>query len=134
MANLSADMWFRIHCGNAVNLWAVLVVLGLAILIVVEFNRPDLRGWPQQEPPDPSTVIQPTRSGTAAFSLGECLPRTIAWDPPTSEEYSGTATVAVLTCRSRSRFMSDLVAYVAVAMASLVAVIALCRMGRLRTK
>jgi hypothetical protein len=110
--------------------WGAIAVLGLAILMLVEFNKPDLRGWPQNEPPEPSTVIQATRKEGAAFSVGDCLKGTIRWDPPTLGEYSGTATLAVLTCRSRSRFMSDLLAYLAAATASLVLVAALRRHKR----
>jgi hypothetical protein len=127
-------MSFRIHRGNSIHVWAVLAVLGFAILMIVEFNKPDLRGWPQNEPPDPSILIQPTRSGGAAFFIGDCLDGTIRWDPPASDEYSGTATLAVLTCRSRSKFLSDLFAYAAVAIASLVIVVALRRHRRASNK
>ena len=109
--------------------WAVLAVLGLAILLMIEFSKPDLRGWPQNEPPNPSTVIQPTRPEGASFFIGDCLKRTIRWDPPTPEEYSGTATLAVLTCRSRSKFTYDLLAYIALAITSFVLVVALSRRG-----
>lgn len=80
----------------------VVVVLGL-VVARVQFLNPDLRGWTPSDPHDPASVVEPTLLGGAAFTVGECLPGSVRpWDTPTAEEYSGTATLTVLTCRSQS--------------------------------
>jgi hypothetical protein len=82
----------------------VLAVVGLGFAVAgLLFLKPDLRGWTPSDPGNPASLVQPTRSGDIAFTISECLPGSISpWNAPTSEEYSGNATLTVLTCRSQS--------------------------------
>lgn len=115
---------------------SILAAAGLILLLAVQLNTLDLRGWPPENGPDDlermagvGAVLQPSRPGAQSFTLADCLPRTIGTDVPTVEEYSGTATLTVITCRSRAGAMANLAIYVAGAGILLIAIHALRRRG-----
>ncbi len=112
------------------KLWSILAFIGFVLVTIAQLNTADLRGWPPAQGPDdlanPETDLEPTRPGRSAFKLGECIRRTIAYDVPTAEEYSGPATLAVITCRSRSGAIFSLAAYTLAA----AGLLALVRIGR----
>ena len=98
---------------------SILAAAGLILLLAVQLNTLDLRGWPPEKGPDDlggmagvGAVLQPSRPGGQSFKLDDCLPRTIGTDVPTVEEYSGTATLTVITCRSRASAYTNVGAYV----------------------
>jgi hypothetical protein len=112
------------------GLLAIVALLLLDILWLVNGGK-DLRGWTPENRSDPATIVQPSRPGGVAFTLGECLPGSIRpWEPPTQEEYSGTATLTVLACRSRASAMPFIAAYGAVVAVALVVLIAARRRKR----
>ncbi len=118
------------------KLWILLAIVGVVLLGLVQLNTTDLRGWPPDKGPDDlagmaaaGAVLQPSRPGGQSFTLADCVPRTIGYDPPTAEEYSGTATMAVVTCRSRASAIANTGAYLAVA-GGLLVVIAVFRRRR----
>ena len=118
------------------KLISILAAAGLILLLAVQLNTPDLRGWPPEKGPDDlagmaaeGAVLQPSRPGGQCFKLADCVPRTISTDVPTVEEYSGTATLAVVTCRSRAGAMANLAIYVAGASILLIAIHAVRRRG-----
>lgn len=114
------------------KLWSILAVIGFLAVATAQLNTADLRGWPPEKGPDdlanPETLLAPTRPGRSTFTLGECIRRTIAYDVPTAEEYSGPATLAVITCRSRSGAIFNLATYTLAAAGLLF----LLRLGRRR--
>jgi hypothetical protein len=94
----------------------VLALLGLVPLGVRLYLHHDLRGWPPADRGNPTAVVQPTRPEAGTFTIGDCVPGTVyPWDTPRPDEYSGTATVTVLSCRSRSSAIKAALAYAAVA-------------------
>ena len=94
------------------KIWDGLVLFGAIALAAISFIvvaaviylKHDLRGWPPTSNRfAPTTVIEATLDGNRSFTFAECLPGSIdPYDFPTTEEYSGDATVTVLSCRSRS--------------------------------
>ncbi len=111
------------------NLWSLVALIGLVLVGLVQLNTPDLRGWPPEKGPDDlagmaavGAVLQPSRLGGQSFKLIDCVPRTIGYDPPTAEEYSGTATMAVVTCRSRASAVGNVATYLAAAGVLLMAI------------
>ena len=86
----------------------------LLIVAALIFLRHDLRGWTPANYREPSSVVESTRPNARRFAVGECLPGTISpWNSPRSGEYSGNSTVTVLSCRSKSRAVWLLLAYLA---------------------
>lgn len=104
------------------RVWGALASIALVVIAAMLFLRHDLRGWtPNGDPHNPATVVEAARPGGAAFAIAECVPGTIdPYDTPTLDEYSGTATVTVLSCRSRSSAIAVILAYVIVAGIALV--------------
>lgn len=86
--------------------WSILVLLALLALaldVAALFVQHDLRGWTPDNPRDPAAIVVPTPAGGSAFAVRDCLPGSIRpWEPPTREDYSGSATLTVLACRSRA--------------------------------
>lgn len=122
------------------KLGSVLAAIGLFVVGLMQLNTADMRGWPPEKGPDDlagmaaeGAVLQPSRPGGQSFKLADCVPRTISTDVPTVEEYSGTATLAVVTCRSRAGAMANLAIYVAGAGVLLLAIRALSRRGATQT-
>jgi hypothetical protein len=108
--------------------WGVLAFVGLVVTAAFLFLRPDLRGWTPADPDNPAAMVEPALPGMAAFAIGDCVPGTVSpWDSPTAAEYSGSATVTVLTCRSRSSAITIGLAYLAAAAAALVILVAMRR-------
>src|SRR5450432_3010447 len=112
---------------DAMKLWIGSALAGLVLVAIFLFAWHDLRGWTPSGPSKPDTVVQPTRPGAVAFTIAQCVPGTVdPWDGPAPDEYSGTATMTVLTCRSRGSALTIIVAYVAVL---LIVIFALRRRG-----
>lgn len=87
----------------------------LTLLLLFIFFQHDLRGWTPADYRKPSSIVEPIRPDGRGFVVGDCLPGTIApWTTPRFGEYSGSATVTVLTCRSRSSALKFLLAYLVV--------------------
>ncbi len=81
----------------AISLCGLLLVAGFL------WARPDLRGWTPANWADPATRVMPTSAGGAPFFIRECLPGTMdAHGLATRQDGAGTASMTVLTCRSRS--------------------------------
>ncbi|MBN8944865.1 MAG: hypothetical protein J0H01_35510 [Rhizobiales bacterium] len=111
--------------------WAILALLALALDAAALFVQYDLRGWTPDNPRDPAAIVQPTPAGGSAFAVRDCLPGSVRpWEPPTAEEYSGSATLTVLACRSRASAMPVALAYLGVVATGLVLLLA--RRGRRR--
>mgnify|MGYP001610722585 CR=1 FL=1 len=94
---------------------SILALIGLVLVTATLFVRHDLRGW---EVPylDGPQRLEPTVAGKSEFSIADCVPGTIdRYASPTAEEYSGSATVTVLTCRSRSSAIVIVLTYLAFA-------------------
>ncbi len=86
------------------KVWVILALLALALDAAALFVQHDRGGWTPDNPRDPAAVVQPTPAGGGAFAVRDCLPGSIRpWEPPTTEEYSGSATLTVLACRSRAQ-------------------------------
>jgi hypothetical protein len=99
---------------------SVLALLSLVPLGARLYWHHDLRGWPPADRGNPTTVVQATRPGGGTFTVSDCVPGTVhPWDSPLPDEYSGTATVTVLTCRSRSSAIRAMLIYGAVAIFAL---------------
>jgi hypothetical protein len=104
-------------------------VAGLVLVAAILFFRSDLRGWTPADPGDPAALVQPVDAAGAAFTIGDCVPGTVdPWGTPTSAEYSGSATVTVLTCRSHSSALT--IELTAIAVAAVALVILRRRKGR----
>lgn len=100
-----------------------LAVLGLPVVATLIFFQHDLRGWTPADYRNRSSVVEPTRPSARSFTVGECLPGTITpWGNPRPDEYSGNATVTVLSCSSQARAVTLLLSYLAAA-ASVLAVL-----------
>lgn len=83
--------------------WIGLSTVGLVLVVGILFLRTDMRGWPPSNWTDPAAVVEPIDKNDPAFTIGECLPGTIdPFQTPSGRDYGGTATIHVLTCRSRS--------------------------------
>lgn len=79
---------------------SVCCLVGLAAFLL---SFPDRRGWTPSEFADPAARIAPTDRGGPAFSLDECLPGSVSLhELPDTEDGAGSATMAVITCRSKS--------------------------------
>lgn len=74
----------------------------LLVLAAFLFLHPDLRGW-TPDLTDPAASVAPTGRGGPAFSVNECLPGSVSpHELPDTEDRAGTATMTVITCRSKS--------------------------------
>ena len=95
---------------------------GLALLLAYLWNVHDLRGWwPDSYSEDP-TLILATLPGKPNFKFADCLPGAInEHAESTSEEYSGSGSLEVFTCRSRSSALTILLTYIALAGSALLA-------------
>jgi hypothetical protein len=102
--------------GNLINLAGGLAALGLPVVVMLIFFQHDLRGGTPADYRNLSSVVEPTRPNARSFTVGECLPGTITpWGSPRPDEYSGNATVTILSCRSQTRAVTLLLSYLAVA-------------------
>lgn len=109
--------------------WSILVLLALALALALDaaalFVQHDLRGWTPDNPRDPAAIVAPTPAGGRAFAVRDCLPGSVRpWEPPTAEEYSGSATLTVLACRSRASAMPVAFAYLGLVAAGLLLLLA----------
>jgi hypothetical protein len=103
------------------RIWSAVMAVGLAVVAATLFLGHDLRGWTPADYSDPATIVEPSQAGRASFAIAECAPGTInPYDTPTSREYAGSATVTVLSCRSRSSATAVLLVYALVALTSFV--------------
>lgn len=110
--------------GNFIKLAGALAALSLPVVAMLIFFQHDLRGWTPADYRNLSSVVEPTRPGARSFTVGECLPGTITpWGSPRPDEYSGNATVTILSCRSQTRAVTLLLSYLAAAAALVLAVL-----------
>jgi hypothetical protein len=101
---------------DRMKILSAVALLGFVALGALLFLRHDLRGWPPADRGNLQAVIKPTHPGAGTFTISDCVPGSVdPWDTPRSDEYSGTATVTVLSCRSRASAIQALLAYAAVA-------------------
>lgn len=108
--------------------WSILAAIAFVLIVAWLFLKHDLRGIALGDEEDPATIVEPLLPGRAAFTIAQCLPGSVEpYGSPTPEEYSGTATVAVLSCRSISSSVAIVLGYVVLAVTSLVALRALAR-------
>jgi len=88
---------------RALKAWAGLSVAGLMSVLGILFLHPDLRGWTPPKWTDPAITVEPVRPSNSPFTVGDCLPGTIdAHSLPSTQDYGGTATATIFTCRSQS--------------------------------
>lgn len=88
---------------RALKAWTGLSVAGLMLLLGILFLHPDLRGWTPPKWTDPAITVEPVHPSDAPFTVGDCLPGTIdAHSLPSTQDYDGTATGTIFTCRSQS--------------------------------
>lgn len=88
---------------RALRVWAGLSVVGLMLLIGILFLHSDLRGWTPTKWTDPAITVEPVRVSDTPFTVGDCLPGTIdAHSLPSTQDYDGTATETIFTCRSQT--------------------------------
>jgi hypothetical protein len=88
---------------RALKAWAAFSATGLMLLLGILFLHPDLRGWTPPKWSDPAITVEPVRVSDTPFSVGDCLPGTIdAHSLPSTQDYDGTATETIFTCRSQS--------------------------------
>ena len=81
---------------------ALVILAGLAIYALLR-HTPDLRGWPSTDPLDERAVLTATTPQGQDFSRDACLSGSVdEFALPSLEEYSGTATLSVVACRSKS--------------------------------
>lgn len=100
--------------------WISVAAITFALMIAFLLVRHDLRGWTPADYSNPSTQVEATFAGANSFRIADCLPGTVdPYGDPTPEEYSGTATVTVLSCRSKLSAIAVVLGYVAVALAGL---------------
>ena len=78
-------------------------LVGLAFLLVGLAVTPDLRGWTPPNPADPFAVIRSTPEGRRDFQPSHCMPGSLdLYASPRGREAAGSATISIMTCRSRS--------------------------------
>ena len=83
---------------RALKAWAAFSATGLMLLLGILFLHPDLRGWTPPKWSDPAITVEPVRVSDTPFSVDDCLPGTIdAHSLPSTQDYDGTATEALLT-------------------------------------
>ena len=100
--------------------WAAIALCGLLLVAGFLWARPDLRGWTPPNWTDPTTRVVPTRAGGASFFISDCLPGTMdAHGLATRQDGAGTASMTVLTCRSRSSAIRIMWIYLAAMLALL---------------
>lgn len=100
------------------RVWAALALLGLVLVAGFLRTRADLRGWTPADWSDPAAQVTPTHAAHAPFTVGDCLPGTIdAHAIATARDGAGTASMTVLTCRSRSSAWRIVLAYLLAALA-----------------
>ncbi len=88
------------------RIWAACAVAGFVALAGGLPLYPDLRGHTPAAWSD-TTRIEPLHPQDAPFAVGDCLPGSInAYDVPSSKDNTGTATMTVFTCRSRSSVLA----------------------------
>jgi hypothetical protein len=91
----------------------ILAAIGFLLIVGWVYVARDLRGWEGFDPDNP-TLIQATLPGRPNFTLEDCVPGTVhPYDMPGSDEYDGTASVTVLTCRSRSSALATVLGWLA---------------------
>ncbi len=92
---------------------------GLALVLAVLLLRHDLRGTAPQEPLSAHTPIASTTAAGIGFSLADCLPGTVSLhDLPLPEEAPGSASMTVISCRSRSSMKEAIMLYLLGVLAS----------------
>ena len=97
------------------KLAGVLALIGFALVLGVLFVWHDLRGWEGMYPENPTRIVA-TLPGRPDFTIADCVPGTVEpHDLPAAAEYSGSASVTVLSCRSRSSAAAIVLAYWAIA-------------------
>ena len=85
------------------KMWVSLSVCSLVLLGAFLFMLPDLRGWTPSDFTDPTARIAPTGRGGSAFSVNDCLPGSVSpHELPDTKDGTGSVTMTVLTCRSKS--------------------------------
>lgn len=104
---------------------------GLVLLLAYLWNVHDLRGWePDSYSEDPALIIA-TLPGKPNFRLADCLPGAInEYAEPRFEEYSGSGSLPVFACRSRSSAIGIVLAYVVIAASLLFLLRAAIKRGR----
>ncbi len=97
------------------KLAGVLALIGFALVLSVLFIWRDLRGWEGMYPENPTRIVA-TLPGRSDFTIADCVPGTVEpHDLPSAAEYSGSASVTVLSCRSRSSAIAIILGYIAAA-------------------
>lgn len=97
------------------RIWIGLTLSSLVVVIGIIFLRSDMSGWPPLNWTNPAAIVEPIDGSDPPFAIGDCLPGTI--DPfrtPDGRDYGGTATVHILTCRSRTSATKIALAYLLV--------------------
>lgn len=89
-----------------------LAIAGLTLVVGMLCLGSDRRGWTPAEWKDPATLVEPVGRNDPPFFIGDCLPGTIrAQGLPRASDHADTASLTVLTCRSRSGATNILLAY-----------------------
>ncbi|MES2986827.1 MAG: hypothetical protein V4808_02875 [Pseudomonadota bacterium] len=97
------------------GLLVCIFLAGLGVVLSLLLLHHDLRGWMPERFDRATIIVQATRTELPAFEIGQCLPGTVSpWNEANAEEYQGSATVAVLTCRSKASFFTLLFTYLAI--------------------
>jgi len=95
--------------------------VGLLLVLAYLWNVHDLRGWDGASPEDPARIVA-TMPGKPDFTFANCVPGAVDEHAlPSAEEYSGSATMTVFTCRSRSSALAVVLSYLALVGAALFA-------------
>ncbi|MEZ5960601.1 MAG: hypothetical protein R3C30_09280 [Hyphomonadaceae bacterium] len=98
---------------SSFSVMLIFSAIGFLLIVGWLYAIHDLRGWDNADPNNPA-LIEATLPGRPNFTLEGCLPGAVQpYDQPTLEEYDGTATATVLTCRSRSSALAVILGYLA---------------------
>lgn len=93
------------------RIWAACAAIGFVVLAGGLSLHPDLRGQTPTVWSD-TTRVAPLHPQDAPFTVSDCLPGSInAYDVPSSEDDTGTATMPVFTCRSRASVLTAMWCY-----------------------
>ncbi|MCX7358492.1 MAG: hypothetical protein NT015_10180 [Alphaproteobacteria bacterium] len=104
------------------NVAAGVAIAVLVLVLAYLWNVHDLRGWEPDSYSEDPTLILATLPGKPSFTFADCLPGAINDHAlPSSEEYSGSGSLPVFTCRSRSSALTILLTYIALAASALFA-------------
>jgi hypothetical protein len=77
-------------------------LFGFLCLTAFVYFSHDLRGWTPANSGDASAIVLPVNPADKPFALSQCLAGTIApFQNPRAHEYSGDATLTILSCRSK---------------------------------